>query len=152
MRQFTKAQESRLLELLNRETELARQILELAKAQSKMLEADDLDGFNASLDAGRELIEQINGSHQESEGLMRFYASYYTSGGGAGIGAIDEAAARFTEAIEQCSMLSGRNLEDARAKTEDFIKQIGSLSLKRKSLGLYAQGTGSSSQMFDRKT
>jgi len=152
LQQFSKEQEARLLDLLGQAAELAEHVLELAKEQSEMLASDDLDAFNASLDRGSESIIQINGLHQESELLMQSYASFSNSPEGGKIAAIDKAAARFVETLEQCSQLNTRNLNEAKARTEEFIRQIGSLSLKRKSIGLYAQNTGSSSALFDRKT
>ena len=152
MQQFSKEQETRLLDFLGQASELAEHVLELAKEQTDMLASDDIGAFNDSLDRGSEVIKQINGLHQEAELLMQSYASYSDSAGGGKIEAIDKAAARFVETLEQCAQLNTRNLSEAKAKTEEFIKQIGSLSLKRKSLGLYAQNTGSSSALFDRKT
>ena len=152
MQQFSKEKETRLLDLLGQAAVLADHVLELAKEQSEMLASDDLDAFNASLDRGSESIKQINGLHQESELLMQSYASYSNSKQGGKIAAIDKAASRFVETLEQCAQLNTRNLNEAKAKTEKFMQQIGSLNLKRKSLGLYAQNTGSSSALFDRKT
>ena len=145
-------QEGRLLELLERATELAAQVAGLAKEQAKMLAADDLEGFNDSLDSGREVIDRINGLHQESEVLMQSYASYSNSPGGGKIDAVEAAAGRFVEALEQCAASNSRNLSEAKEKAEEFIRQIGSLSMKRKSLGLYAQHVGNSPTLFDQKT
>ena len=150
-------QEARLLELFGQATELAEGLLERSEAQSQMLAADDLDAFNESLDRGRETIEEINGLHQEAEALMQSYALYLQSsrgdgGSGGRSEAVDAAAERFIDAVEQCAQRNTRNLDEAKEKTEEFIRQIGSLSLKRKSLGLYAQNTGNSSAHFDKKT
>ena len=145
-------QEARLLDLLGQATELAERALERSKEQSEMLASDDLDSFNESLDRGRETIIKINGLHQEAEALMQSYASYSISEGGAKIEEVDAAADRFIKTVEQCAAINMRNLNEAKNRTEEFIRQIGSLSLKRKSLGLYAQNTGSSSKLFDKKS
>ena len=145
-------QEKRLLELLGEAAELAGQVVSISGEQSKMLAADDLESFNKSLDKGQEIINKINGLHQETEALMQSYASFANSAGGGKIAAIETAAERFVELLEQCSEANKRNLGNATEKTEEFIRQIGSLSLKRKSLGRYAQHGGDSSAHFDKKT
>ena len=145
-------QEKRLLELLGEAVELTGRVAGISDEQSKMLASDDLDSFNESLEKGQELINKINGLHQESEVLMQSYASYVNSAGGGKINAIEAAAARFVELLELCAASNKRNLSEATEKTEEFIRQIGSLSLKRKSLGRYAQNSGESSAHFDKKT
>ena len=145
-------QEKRLLELLGEATALAGRVAGIAKEQAEMLASDDLESFNKLLDNGQEIINKINGLHQESEALMQSYASFVSSANGKKIAAIEIAAARFVELLEQCAQLNKKNLDDAREKTDGFIRQIGNMSMKRKSLGLYAQPSGENSARFDKKT
>lgn len=144
--------EKRLLELLGEAAGLAEQVAGMAEEQSAMLAADDLDGFNKSLDEGQGIINRINGLHQESEALMQSYASFAISADGGKIETIDAATARFVEILERCAALNNRNLAEAKEKTEEFIRQIGSLSLKRKSIGSYAMNIGNDSAFIDKKT
>ena len=145
-------QEARLLSLLEEATELAERVADLAKEQSRLLASDDLNGFNIALDHGQTLIDKINGLHQESEALMQSYASYAVSENGGKIEAIETAVARFAELLDQGATMNARNLGEAKEKAQEFIRQIGNLSMKRKSLGLYAQHGGGSSEIFDKKT
>ena len=146
-------QEERLLGLLGEAAEFASQVIALEREQSKYLIADDLDAFNKSLDSVGGIIERMKGLHQETEPLMQSYASYYNSEGGSRIEAIDNAAQELVSLMEQCSAQSNSNLEDAKDKANEFVRQIDDLSTKRKSVGIYAQSTGeSSSSVFDKKT
>ena len=152
MNGFTKENETRLIGLLDRENELFRRIDELTKEQAKQLEEDDIEAFDKSLDRGQELIEQINGLHQESDSLMQSYISYRDSAGGMEITAINEAAARLSSVIESCVALNDKNTITAKEKAEGYTGQIGKLSLNRKGIGAYIQGVPNTSELFDKRT
>ena len=152
MNGFSKDNETRLIGILNRECEVFRQIGELTQEQAKLLEEDDIDAFGASLDRRQELIEQINGLHQESDSLMQSYISSRSAAGGPDIAAVDELAGRLRGIIESCVAQNDINTVAAKERAEGYIGQIGKLSLSRKGIGAYIQGVPNTSELFDKRT
>ena len=149
---FSRENEARLLDLLGMEHEAFEQIREFTNEQKDLIAADDIDAFDKSLDCRAELIKKINGLHQESDVLMQSYISYSSSADGKIIVAVDEAIGRLQAVIADCAALNEKNTAAAKEKAEEYIKQIGKLSLTRKSLGKYAQSVPNSSELFDKKT
>jgi len=149
---FSPDNEKRLLELLEREFELFKKILELTGEQTELLTADDADAFNKSLDVRQALIEEINGLHQESDILMQSYMSVQEQPGGDRAGEIEAAAARLRDVIAQSAAINEKNTVAAKDKAEEYIRQIGKLSLNRKSIGAYIQGVPNEPEHFDKKT
>ena len=171
MNNFPRKKEERLLELLGQELELFGRIREQTAAQAELLKADDSEGFGRSLDERQGIIEKIDGLHQECDALMQSYISFSdpqgdrpaTASGGAGpsgaapsgggkIEKIERAALRLREAIAECVELNDKNAALAQDMAEEYIKQIGNLSLKRKSLGKYALGVPNNPEHFDKMT
>ena len=152
MNALSQEQEARLLELLGKESDLFGQILEMTEKQKELLAADDTGGFDESIGRRQELIEKINGLHQESDVLMQSYLSYAGSRGGKRIAAIEKAVARIREAAAQCAALNDKIIISAKEKAEDYIKQIGKLSLNRKSIGAYIQSVPNTSEIIDKKS
>jgi len=148
---FPGDKQSRLLELLGQELEVFRQVSELTKQHTKLLREDDIEAFDKSLDSRQELFDKINGLHQESDILMQSYISFISAEGGEKIGAIETAAAQLREMISDCLATNNENTTSAKEKAEDYIKQIGKLSLGRKSLGAYVQQMPNDPEMFDKK-
>lgn len=149
---FSPEDEKRLSGLVGQRLGIVKQILQLTEKQTEILAADDLAAFERSLDNRQELIEQINGLHQETNILMQSYLSFSESEGGRRITAIDEAAGDFKEILEQCISINDKNTAAAREKAEDYLKQAGKLNQGRKSLGAYIQGVPNEPELFDRKT
>ena len=152
MNDFSQDKERRLLELLDQEIDLFVRIYELTEKQSELLTEDDADGFNSSLDSRQELIEKINGLHQESNSLMQSYASFIGSVIGKSIGAIDSAVAKRQNIVAGCTELNEKNTNMAKEKAEGYIKRIEKLSQSRKSLETYTLGVPNNPELFDRKT
>ena len=148
---FTVDNAEDLLEPLRQELEILGRISEQTKRQAEMITADDIDGFNGSLGSRQEHIEKINRLHQESDVLMQSYLSYRDSAGGKGVKEIDETIALIRDALAECSALNDINITAAKEKAEGYIKQIGKLSLNRKSLGAYIQDIENKPEMFDKK-
>ena len=71
MSKFSREDEMRLIKLLSDEHALFGQIRALTEKQSAFLKQDDTDAFEGSLDERQELIEKINGLHQETKVLMQ---------------------------------------------------------------------------------
>ena len=152
MNDFSRENEERLLELLGQEYGILEQIRAMTEKQTELIAADDIDAFNKSLDRRQELITQINGLHQESDVLMQSYISFTASGGGSKISAVDEASGKIKAIVSECALKNEKNTSAAKEKAEEYIKQIGKLSLTRKSLGKYAQSVPNSPELFDKKT
>jgi hypothetical protein len=152
LRSFPSEKETRLLELQNKELELLQQIRELTERQTELLLADDIEAFGESIDSRQELIEKINGLHQESNILMQYYISFAGAAGAGKIDAIEDMNRQLAEELAGCVELNDKNATLTKEKTADYMKQIGKLSLGRKSLGAYVQDVPNDSQLFDKKT
>ena len=152
MNGFPRDREARLLELLGEELVIFKQIHELTEKQTELLAADDLEAFNESLDSRQELIEKINGLHQEAEALMQSYISFSKSKGGNKVAAVEQAIGKLRDAVGGCAALNEKNIAAAKEMNEEYVKRIDELSIGRKSLGAYAQNVPNSSELFDKKT
>ena len=141
---------ARLLDLLNRELEAFGRIRELAEEQTELIAEDDIEAFDKSLDRSQEIIEKINGLHQESDSLMQSYMSSVNAGGRDG--RIDAAAEQLRGAIAECAAMNEKNINSAKERTGEYTKRIGELSLSRKSLGSYMNNTLNNSEIFDKMT
>ena len=149
---FTPETEERLLGLLRQELELFEKIREHTEKQADLLRADDTESFTRSLDNRQETIEEINGLHQEHDVLMQSYALFSNSPEGEKRDTVEAAVGRLDDMIRQCIELNEKNTVLAKEKTEEYIKQIGDMSLRRKSLGKYAQSVPNSPELFDKMT
>jgi len=141
-----------LLLLLGEELEIFRQIGALSIKQAELLAADDMEAFEGSLERRQELIEKINGLHQETDLLMQSYMALPDSEAEEVSDAIESAAGQLREAIADCAATNDKNMVTAKEKAQEYIARIGKLSMSRKSLGAYAQATPTSSEFFDKKT
>jgi ElaB/YqjD/DUF883 family membrane-anchored ribosome-binding protein len=149
---FPQEKEKRLLELLGQETEFYKRLWELSEEQAEMLALDDAEAFDKSLDRSREVIEKINGLHQETDVLMQSYTSYSVSDGGKKVEAIESAIKQNSDKIAECAKLHVTNSSVANEKAEMYISHAGKLSVRRKSLGLYTQNASAAPTMFDKKS
>ena len=152
MNGFSRDDEERLLDFLGRELGLFEQLLGLTERQAELLAEDDADAFGVSLGTSLGLIEEINGLHQESELLVQSYMSGSTGAGGEKSAAIEAETERVHEVILKCAGANDSNMTAAKEKAEDYIKQIGKLSLNRKSLGAYIQSVPNNSEIIDKKS
>ena len=149
---FSKDKEARLLELLSQELEIFERMRELTGKHAELIAEDEVDALGESLDRRQELIEKINGLHQESNALMQSYMSYSNSAGGKSIGEIEKAAGRIRDIIAECAGLDEKNTEAAKEKVEQYKVRANKLSLNRKSMGAYIQGVANNPEMFDKMT
>jgi len=149
---YSQENEARLLKLLEKELELLEQMLKLTERQTSLLAEDEVDAFDRSLDSRQQVIEQINGLHQESDALMQSYVSFSTSAGGVKNETIEAANEQIRSALTECAALNEKNIVEVKAKAEDYMRRIGKLSLSRKSLGAYAHTVPNGSELFDKKT
>jgi len=149
---FSRDDAERLLGFLERENELFEGIRDLTAEQSELLAVDDIDAYVASLDRRQEIIEEINGLHQESEVLMQSYISLMSEHDAESVASVDEALVRFGALVAECAAMDEVNGELAKEKAEEYMKRIGKLSLTRKGLSKYTQNLPGSSEHFDAKT
>ena len=152
MNVFSPGDEKRLLELIGQRLELVKEILQLTEKQTDILASDDMEAFGQSLDRRQELIEKIDGLHQETNILMQSYLSMIDAAGGRAISAIDEASGRFKDILEQCVRINDKNTAAAEAKADDYLKQAGKLNQGRKGLSAYIQDVPNEPEHFDKKT
>ncbi|MCL1835276.1 MAG: flagellar protein FlgN [Oscillospiraceae bacterium] len=142
---------ARLRELLDMEAEVSAGMLELLKQQTRLLEAGDAEELNKSLVESARLMGKFDGLHQETEPLMQSYILYLGSDGAKEDKQLEAAWQRVTELLGECSELNKKNVAEAKEGVQEYVRRIGSLSMKRESLGRYAQPTGDNSAMFDKK-
>ena len=152
MNSFPQDKEARLVELLGQKLELFGSIREQTREQTELLAADDMDGFDRAIDARQETIEKINGLHQELDSLMQSYVSFSNSPGGKKIKTIEAVLLKIDKLVGECVALNDKNTVTAKEKTEGYIKQIGDLSVRRKSLGKYTLDVPNNPELFDKMT
>jgi len=102
----------KLSKLLEKELEILKQIQMLSGKQTQSLAEDDVDALNSSLDKTQELMEKINGLHQESDPLMQSYIS--SSGGEAG-SKIEKLKQQIEDIVESCAEVNSKNTETIKA-------------------------------------
>ena len=185
MNGYSPDDEKRLIDLLAAQKKTMERILALTEEQSQMLEADDVDGFDLSLDRRQTAIEEFDRLHQESAALMQSYTSASAgasvgtgadagtdakaeaeafAGAGAdsnadvdvsadavGLHAVEKLIHEIAEITEKCKAQNDKNALAAHSKAEDYSTKIGSLGVKRKSLGAYIHNVSNDAELFDKK-
>ena len=144
--------EARLLEAIRQETEAFGQMLEMTKGQAELIAADDIEGFDKSLDRRQKHIEKINGLHQGTGVLMQSYISHMRSAGGKKNIDIEAASAQLRDLIAKCAEINEKNMTAAKEKAEGYTQRIDKLSKDRKTLGSYIQTVENVPEMFDKMT
>ena len=152
MKDFSQDKQSRLLALLSEELAIFKQIRELTGKQAELLGTEDVTALDESLASRQELIEKINGLHQETEVLMQSYISFKGAAGKSKIPGIEAASDELRGVIIECAGLNDKNMALAKGKNEEYSERIGKLNVGRKSLGAYAQSIPNNSELFDTKT
>ena len=150
MSEFTRDNAVRLLGLLRKEHELFEQMLKLTEKQKELLAADDIEELDKSLDRRQEIIEKINGLHQESNLLMQSYMSYQKAPGKKKVNEIEAASKQLKDTIAKCAALNEKNTAAANEKNKAYTEQIDKLSSARKSIGSYIQPIENDPEMFDK--
>jgi len=140
-----------LAKTLAKELDLYEQIHKLTKTQTELLNKDDIDAFNSSLDKRAELIEKIKGLHQESEPLKQSYISF-TKKDNKSDSQIDSLLDQIKKIIESCAKLNDENIASMEEKTKEQSKKIDEQRAKGKTIGGYAQSVPNTPEVFDKKT
>jgi len=149
---FSVDSKARLLELVKEELELFGQMRGIAEKQAELIESDDIATFEGTLDRRQEIIEKINGLHQESDPLMQSYVSYVNSADGKSDGELEKAIGQLRGIIAECAEMNETVLDAAKAKAVDYTERIARMSLSRESLGRYQHELPNPPQMFDKMT
>ena len=152
MSDFSVDNKARLLALIKNELELFGQMRGIAEELAKLLESDDIETFNERLDRRQELIEKINGLHQESDPLMQSYISYVNSAGGESDREMDAAIGELRSLIAEIAGMNDVVMEAAKTKAVEYTERIARMSLSRESLGRYQHELPNPPQMFDKMT
>ena len=149
MSKLKPAERDRLSVLLGKELEIFENIRKLTGEQAELLTKDDVDQFDSSLDKRQELIEKINGLHQELDPLMQ---SYISSPADEKSAEIEDLRERIRETVGICAELNDENVTEMKVKAEAHTKKIDRHSAKRKGIGGYAQAVPNTPEVFDTKT
>ena len=151
MSEFASADKERLTKLLNDKLDIYKKIFKLTEEQAKLLDKDDIEAFNGSLDKRAGLMEKINGLHQESETLMQSYVSTSsdTDKKNSEINILNK---EIIEILNDCANLNDKNIALMNEKTQEHIKKIEEQSAKRKGVTGYVQSVPNTPEVFDKKT
>ena len=144
--------ETRLIKLLEGELELFELIHEQTIKQTELLVADNTTEIEKSLDIRQELIEKINGLHQESEPLMQSYLLFSGAPGGKNNPAIDAAGKKLRAIIAECHAKNEKNMSSVHDKSNAYTKRITELGVSKKGIGAYIQSVPNDAELFDKKT
>ena len=150
MSKFSLADNERLSKLLGDELEYYLQIRNLTEEQTELLDKDEIEEFNISLDKREELIEKIKGLHQESNALMQSYASISSETDKND--KIEDLKKQIRDVLEFCAKRNDENITEMARKTQEQSKKIDEQSAKRKGIGGYAQSVPNIPEMFDKKS
>jgi hypothetical protein len=148
---FSVENEARLLELIRQELMLFSVMRGRTEKQAEQIKEDDVAAFENSLGDRQEIIEKINGLHQETDGLMQSYSFYRSSADTESPGELDSAISQLKDSIAECAALNDIVVETAKERALYYTERIGKLSLSRQSLGKYQQELPNTPQMFDKK-
>ena len=151
MSKFASSDKERLLKLLSEKLKIYKQIRKLTEEQTELLEKDDIEAFDSSLEKRAKLIEKINGLHQESETLMQSYAlaAEESKDKNSDINKLEK---DIRDILKECANLNDNNIAVMKEKTQEHIKRIDEQSAKRKGVGGYVQSVPNTSEVFDKKT
>ena len=150
MMRFKAESAAKLKKLLKQEVKFWEQLRGLTMVQAELLENDDIEALEASIDKRQSFIDQINGLHQESNVLMQSYLSFSDTKDGT-IAEIDSLRAKIKEAVSACADRNEKNLVAAKLSKEGYVEKADELGQKRKTLGAYAGELTNNSELFDKK-
>jgi flagellar biosynthesis/type III secretory pathway chaperone len=143
----------RLSQLLSDELEIYGQIRKLTENQVELLDKDEFEEFDSSLEKREGLIGKIKGLHQEKETLMQSYVSFSKSNENKHTTEkIENLKEQIQETLQICSDLNNKNIAVMEKKTKEQTHKIDEHSAKRKGIGGYAQAVVNTPEMFDKKT
>ena len=151
MSNFSPADKEQLAKLLSEKIKVYGQIRKMTEEQSGLLDKDDIEAFNVSLNKREKLIEKINGLHQDSDTLMQSYVTFSSASSG-GDKEINKLRNDIHDALKACAELNDKNIASLQSKSESQKERINKQSAKRKGIGGYAQSVPNVPEMFDKKS
>jgi hypothetical protein len=152
MSNFNRACEKRLLEMLNEELGLFEQMKAETLKQTKLLDEDDMDAFNESLEKREILKEKINGLHQEKDPLMQSYLSSSATIGQASKKMIDTLRDKIRLIVTESLEINNANIAAAGSKIEEYSERIKQIDTSKKTFDAYTTAIPDNSEHFDKTT
>jgi ABC-type transporter Mla subunit MlaD len=149
---FPLEEKGRLLTVIGREAEAYSRLRDITQKQGGTLADGDYDALDGLIAGRQVIIDEINGLHQEFGALMQSYVSFAGVQGAKRIAEIDDATGDLQNIIKLCMELNDAVIAALEGKAEENMRQIGKLSMARKSLGKYMHVIPSDPELFDRKT
>jgi flagellin-specific chaperone FliS len=147
---FTKDKAERLRALTEQQLAFFEEILKLTSSQSELIELEDIEEFEKSLNKREDIIEKIKGLHQESDPLMQSYTLYKNSTAGKKIAAIDTVVGRLRAVISEAMEVNQLNMEKAASKKSEYSEKIAKLNEEKKGLSGYKAVVPNQSQLIDK--
>ena len=141
----------RLIELLQEELSLFKQIKQQTKMQTELLVTDDIERLNESLNLREQLKEKINGLHHESKILMQSYILSNISHERGKVKEIDTIKEQIRDIIMRCKEINDNNFETAKSKMDEYTKRIKELDTSKKTFDAYSFEVISNPEHFDKK-
>jgi len=138
----------KLQENLTQELESFEQIKKLTEKIAEQIDTEKIEALDKSLSKRQELIEKINGLHQESNPLMQSYVQ----ASGLKNSEVDRLVERIRETTQICAKLNDENINTIKAMSEEQVDKIDKQSAKRKGISGYAQAIAYSPEVIDKKT
>jgi len=145
---FESSDKDRLQEYLTQEFETFEQIQKLTEKITEQISTDKIEALDKSLEKRQELIEKINGLHQESSPLMQSYVSIEDMIDKE----IEKLVAKIREIAEACAQKNNENMIAIKAKSEKQAEKIDKQSAQRKGISGYAQAVTYTPEVIDKKT
>ena len=148
MSKFEASDLKKLQENLTQELESFEQIKKLTEKIAEQIDTEKIEALDKSLSKRQELIEKINGLHQESNPLMQSYVQ----ASGLKNSEVDRLVERIRETTQICAKLNDENINTIKAMSEEQVDKIDKQSAKRKGISGYAQAIAYSPEVIDKKT
>ena len=150
MKAFTSDDSKKLLELLEKQHDLVEEILKITKGQSELVQIRDVEQFGNTIDQVDEIIEQINGLHQEASPLMQSYNLYKTSSGGSAVPEIDKLTSSLQAKLSEGSEIHQYNIGLVTDTKGELTKEIAKLADEKKGVGGYKTEVPRESKLIDK--
>jgi len=145
---FESSDRDKLQEYLAQEFDTFEQIQKLTEKITEQITEDKIEALDKSLDKRQELINKINGLHQDSGALMQSYVSLED--------VIDKEIEKLMEKIreiaQECAESNDIVMSAIKKKSQEQSEKIDKQSAKRKGISGYAQAVSYSPEVIDKKT
>lgn len=127
----------RLPQLLKQQLLFLTEFLELTKAQTLLIETEDISAFNENLENRAQLITTVDGMRPELEGLLQDYSNKIFS---ANSQAIEDLRQQISRILATITEIDKKNQAAARERMDFFQAEFRRTSDTRKGVGTYMKG------------